>query len=135
MPYDRSKSEDLKKELQQKVVDLAVNFNQNPADMIEYLKFTSRFYNYSPRNCQLAYSQNHGAMYLGSYKAYQDMGYQVKHGEHGMKILVPTYKTYLKFSDKLVSLSSATAEQKKLYKEKKVETEKKLFLKSARCSI
>lgn len=129
MAYDPSKSEELKNELQQKVIDLAENFHQNPEEIAEYLKFSTRFYNYSSRNTMLIYKQNPGAVFCNSYKAYQDMGYSVKRGEHGMKILVPTYKTYLKVGDDLIPLSNATSEQKGLYKSNKIEAEKYLFFK------
>lgn len=129
MAYDPSKSEELKKEMQQKVIDLAENFRQNPQEITEYLKFSSQFYNYSVRNSMIIYAQNEGAMYCNSYKAFQKMGYSVKRGEHGMKILVPTYKTYLHIGDTLVPLSKATAEQKKAYKLHQLESEQKLLFK------
>lgn len=124
-----SKAEEMKKELQQKVIDLAVSFKQNPQDIAEYLRFSSQFYNYSSRNSMLIRSQNPGAVFCNSYKQYQDMGLQIKKGEHGMKILVPTYKTYLKIDGDFVPLSNATAEQKKAYKENKIESTQKLFFK------
>lgn len=126
---DASKAEEMKKDLQQKVIDLAENFKQNPQDIADYLIFSSQFYNYSSRNSMLIRSQNPGAILCNSYKQYQNMGLQIKKGEHGMKILVPTYKTYLKIDGDLVSLSNATAEQKKAYKENKIESTQKLFFK------
>lgn len=129
MEYDISKSEELKKELQNKVLDLAESFKQNPQDIAEYLKFTSRFYNYSSRNTMLIYMQNMGAMYCNSFKGFKDMGYSVKRGEHGMKILVPTIKTYLHTDNGLIPLSKATAEQKQAYKLNKIEAEQKLYFK------
>lgn len=126
---DASKAEEMKKELQQKVIDLAESFKQNPQDFAEYLRFSSQFYNYSSRNSMLIRSQNPGAVFCNSYKQYQDMGLQIKKGEHGMKILVPTYKTYLKIDGDFVPLSNATAEQKKAYKENKIESTQKLFFK------
>lgn len=127
--YDASKSEEVKKELQQKVINLAESFRSNPQDIAEYLKFSSQFYNYSSRNSMLIYQQNKGAKYCNSYKAYQDMGYQVNRGEHGMKILVPTIKTYLHIGDDLVPLSQASAEQKKAYRANQIQSEQKLYFK------
>ena len=57
------------------------------------------------------------------------MGYQVKKGEHGMKILVPVLKKFIKVNDEFIPLASATPEQKKLYKENKLEVKEKLFFK------
>ncbi len=127
--YDASKAEEVKRELQQKVINLAESFKNNPQDIAEYLKFSSQFYNYSSRNSMLIYQQNHGAKYCNSYKAYKDMGYSVNRGEHGMKILVPTIKTYLHIGDDLVPLSQATTEQKKAYKANQIQSEQKLYFK------
>ncbi len=127
--YDASKAEEVKKDLQQKVIDLAESFKNNPQDIAEYLKFSSKFYNYSSRNSMLIYQQNNGARYCNSYKSYRDMGYQINRGEHGMKILVPTIKTYLHIEDDIVPLSKATAEQKKAYKAHQIQTEQKLYFK------
>lgn len=127
--YDASKSEEQKKEMQQKVIDLAESFKENPQEFVEYLRFSSQFYNYSARNSMLIFSQNEGARYCNSFKAFQDMGYSVKRGEHGMKILVPTVKTYLHIGDDLVPLSKATAEQKAAYKLHQIQSEQKLYFK------
>ena len=129
MVYDASKSEEQKKEIQKKVIDIAENFKENAQDFAEYLKFSSKFYNYSARNTMLIYSQNPGACFCNSYKTYKDMGYQVKRGEHGMKILVPTLKTFLNINDSWTSLSQATTEQKALYKQGKIQSQQKLYFK------
>ncbi len=127
--FDPRKSEKAKEELQSKVLSLAENFKQDPQEMFEYLAWSTRFYNYSTRNTMLIFSQNSGAKFCNSYKTYSDMGYQVKRGEHGMKILVPVEKTFLNINDELIPLSLATKEQIKLYKEHKIKTTKKLFYK------
>ena len=129
MVYDASKSEEQKKEMQKKVIDIAENFKGNAQDFAEYLKFSSKFYNYSARNTMLIYYQNSGACFCNSYKTYKDMGYQVKRGEHGMKILVPTLKTFLNINDSWISLSQATTEQKALYKQGKIQSQQKLYFK------
>ena len=129
MAYDPAKSEQTKEEMKQKVIELAKNFKDNPQNMIEYLQFSTRFYNYSSRNTMLIYQQNPGAMFCNSYKAYQDMGYSVKRGEHGMKILVPTIKTYLNIDGSPVPLSKATKEQKEAYKQHRIEAEQRIHFK------
>lgn len=129
MAYDPSKSEQTKEEMKQKVIDMAKNFNDNPQSLIEYLQFSTRFYNYSSRNSLLIYQQNPGAAFCNSYNTYKDMGYSVKRGEHGMKILVPTIKTYLNINGKPVSLNKATKEQKEAYKHHKIAAEQKLHFK------
>lgn len=127
--YDASKSEEQKKEMQQKVIDLAESFKDNPQVFAEYLRFSSQFYNYSARNSMLIYEQNRGARYCNSFKAFKDMGYSVNRGEHGMKILVPTVKTYLHIGNDLIPLSKATAEQKAAYKLHQIQSEQKLYFK------
>lgn len=129
MAYDPAKSEQTKEEMKQKVIELAKNFKDNPQNMIEYLQFSTRFYNYSSRNTMLIYQQNPGAMFCNSYKAYQDMGYSVKRGEHGMKILVPTIKTYLNIDGSPIPLSKATKEQKEAYKLHRIEAEQRIHFK------
>lgn len=129
MDYDFSKTEKVKQELQDIVIQTANNFADRPEDIAEYLKFQTKFYNYSSRNCLLIYKQNPGAVFCSSFKAIKDMGYSVKKGEHGMKILVPTLKTYLKIGESLVPLSQATEAQKQAYKANQIDTVKKLFFK------
>lgn len=127
--FDASKSEERKSEMQKEVINLAESFKENPQNFAEYLKFSSQFYNYSARNSMLIYTQNKGARYCNSFKAFKDMGYSVKSGEHGMKILVPTVKTYLHIGDNLIPLSKATTEQKAAYKLHQIQSEQKLYFK------
>lgn len=129
MDYDFSKAETVKQELQDTVMQIANTFADRPEDIVEYLKFQTKFYNYSSRNCLLIYKQNPGAIFCNSFKAIKDMGYAVKKGEHGMKILVPTLKTYLKIGESLVPLSQATEAQKQAYKVSQIDSVKKLFFK------
>ena len=71
------------------------NLYDDPKEIIEFLEFMGKFYNYSIRNNILIKKQNRGAMFVGSYKKFQDMGYYVQKGQKGMKILVPVvYKTF-----------------------------------------
>lgn len=87
-----------KQDLENTIKDITQNFHTKPEDLAEYIKFSSRFYNYSTRNTMLIYKQNPGALFCGSFKRFKDMGYSVLKGQHGMKILVPTQKTYLELT-------------------------------------
>lgn len=87
-----------KQDLENTIKDITQNFHTKPEDIAEYIKFSSRFYNYSTRNTMLIYKQNPGALFCGSFKRFKDMGYSVLKGQHGMKILVPTQKTYLELT-------------------------------------
>lgn len=118
-----------KQDLELKIKDIANNFHTKPEELAEYLKFSSKFYQYSVRNTMLIYQQNEGALFCGSFKKFKDMGYFVRKGQHGMKILVPTKKTVLRIGDKLVSLSQATKEQKAAYKRGEIEGKEWLVFK------
>lgn len=109
-------------DLTNRIKDLAKSFKQNPEQITEVLKFQSRFYQYSARNNTLIYSQNPGATFTDSYKGFQKQGYNVRKGEHGMKILVPVKATYLKDGKDWVQLFKANNELKQAYKENKIET-------------
>lgn len=120
MAYQRLSTEEKeqrKKELMQKVENIVDNFQRSPADLIEYLKFNSKFYQYSKNNNTLIYQQNRYAQYCGSFKHFKDMGYSVKKGEHGIKILVPYISKYFYNAD--------TEEWKKIY-EASVEQKQKI---------
>lgn len=116
-------------ELKNKVLDLAKNFENSPETLAEYLKFQKNFHQYSARNTMLIFKQNPDAFFCNSYKAFKDKGYSVKKGEHGMKVLVPTIKTFLHIGDELIPLSQATPGQKKAYKSGQLEADEKLYFK------
>ena len=57
-----------------------------------------QFYQYSLRNTALIQGQFKGAQAVGSYKFWQEKGFQVQKGEKAIQILVPN-KTQPKFKD------------------------------------
>lgn len=126
MAYQRlsvEEKEQRKKELMQKVEDIIDNFQHSPADLIEYLKFNSKFYQYSKNNNALIYQENKYAQYCGSFKHFKDMGYSVKKGERGIKILVPYISKYFYNADteEWKKVSEATSEQKLKIKNGEIE--------------
>ncbi len=126
MAYQRLSTEEKerrKKELLDKVENIIDNFQRSPADLIEYFKFNSKFYQYSKNNNALIYQQNPYAQYCGSFKAFKDMGYSIKKGEHGMKILVPYISKYFYHdtAKEWKKVSEATAEQKLKIKNGEIE--------------
>ena len=74
----------------------------------------------------LIHSQNPGATFVQSYKAWKDMGYPVRRQGKSMTISVPVKTTYLKIDDEYVKLSKATKEQVEDYKAGKLEAIQKL---------
>lgn len=118
------------KEVKKQILDIMENYSKSPDEMIEFLKFQSRFYQYSARNCMLIYMQNMGAELCQSFKAWgkeEVNGKPVKilKGQHGMKILVPAPVTLVQVSeDETKTLYHCTEEQKKLVKEGKLPVKK-----------
>lgn len=116
-----------KKFAREKVEEFARNYKQNPEMIIEYLDFSSRFYQYSAANVQLIYSQNPNATFVQSYDAWKNDGASVKRGSKGIAIWVPVQSTFLKVEEKkLLPLREASKEQKEAYKKGEIEAVKKL---------
>ena len=117
---------------QEEVKQLTETMNQSiesyfetPEQMAEHLAFMMQFYQYSLRNTALIQGQFKGAQAVGSYKFWQEKGFQVQKGEKAIQILVPN-KTQPKFKDKngkWKSIKKATEQEKELLN--KGELEKK----------
>src|SRR5699024_2656991 len=78
--------------------------------------FMMQFHEYSLRNTALIQSQFKGAQAVGSYKFWQDKGFQVQKGEKAIQILVPN-KIQPKFKDangKWKTIKKATEQEKEL---------------------
>lgn len=111
----------------QLVKGVAESYRTDSQKMIEYFQFASRFYQYSPNNVCLIYSQNAYATFVQSFKDWKAVGASVKKGAKGIKILVPVQVTYLESSEnEFVKLSEAPDELKALYKNNQIESVKKL---------
>ena len=127
--FDREKYAEQQKEkmdkLQSQIKEIGDNFNLSPETLADYYSFAGRFYQYSARNNMLIYGQNKYATFCGSFKYYQDHGYSVKKGEHGLNILVPVTTTLFKISDtEWKKISEATKEEKARLKKNEYETPK-----------
>lgn len=118
--------EEKKEQLFNQVNDIVNNFQTSPENIIEYLKFNSKFHQYSNNNTILIYSQNPSASFCASYKAFKDMGYQVLKGQKGMKILVPQILTlwYDENLEQWKKLSEATKTEKERIKNNEYKTKK-----------
>lgn len=101
----------------------------------EHLKFMSNFHKYSARNMALIDKQFMGAKAVGSYNYWQSREVQIKKGEKGIKILVPTPIEYFKRGidtngkDNWVKVTSANAQEKKLLEKGALKTKKVMFFK------
>lgn len=109
-------------QMQAMIKNLAESYRERPENIAELLSFGSKFYRYSVRNNMLIYSQNPYATYVQSFKAWKDLGYPPKKGEHGLKVYVPVQATILKIGNDLVPLEQATKEQKIKYKAGEIES-------------
>ncbi|OZU88632.1 hypothetical protein CIL03_10070 [Virgibacillus indicus] len=112
------------------------SYFETPEQMAEHLAFMMQFYQYSLRNTALIQNQFRGAQAVGSYKFWQEKGFQVQKEEKAIQILVPN-KTQPKFKDengKWKSIKKATEQEKELVKKGDLE-EKKSELYFAKGSV
>ena len=95
MTWEREQQQK-KDELAKQIRDIAENWQRNPEEIADYLKFSSKFYNYSVGNTMLIYQQNPNALFCGSFQKFKELGYSVKRGEKGIKIFTPVIATYFR---------------------------------------
>ncbi|WP_176330375.1 LPD25 domain-containing protein [Oceanobacillus rekensis] len=94
------------------------SYFETPEQMAEHLAFMMQFYQYSLRNTALIQNQFRDVQAVGSYKFWQEKGFQVQKGEQAIKILVPN-KTQPKFKNtdgKWKSIKKASEQEKELLK-------------------
>lgn len=102
-----------------------MSYVESPERMMEFLKFQSRFYQYSTRNTILIQLQNVGARFCQQAKAWNREGHMILKGQHGMQILVPKPITFIVLPDgKNKPISKATEEEKKKVNCGELETKK-----------
>lgn len=129
--YDSEKWKKQKEEAMQKLTDDLMKevhkYTESPEDLLEFFDFFSKFHDYSANNVMLIRSQRSGALAVGSFIKFKELGYSVKRGQKGIKIIVPKPVTLFdrKTSDgKIISvnLKQATPEEKELIKNGKIKT-------------
>lgn len=112
------------------IADLMHDVNQklsDPGKTLELLLFLNQFRNYSFRNRMLIAKQRPGAIAVASFSKFKEMGYYVKKGEKGIKILVPvTSDTFLR-NGKDTPVKYATATEKAKIKAKILPVKQKLY--------
>lgn len=121
--------------LKERVAEKQEQFNRNsletfndPERLKRWLKHQLNFYQYSPLNRLMIYTQNPEARYVQSYKKWKDMGHPVtKKG--ALKIFCPNYAKMIEILDgktgkkQTIFFDKATEEEK----EKAIRTYKKQF--------
>lgn len=111
------------KELTETMNESIASYFETPEQMAEQLEFMMQFYHYSLRNTALIQNQFSGAQAVGSYKFWQEKGFQVQKGEKAIQILVPN-KTQTKFKDdngKWKGIKYANTQEKKRIKSGELE--------------
>lgn len=130
--YKRKSFEDKKKEIDQlsnSFLEKLDSYFISEESLKEHLKFMGTFYNYSYRNSVLIDNQFSGAKAVGSYNFWKEKGANVKKGEKGIKILVPTPIEYFKRNNDWVQKKYANAKEKQAIKNGSLETKNKMFFK------
>src|SRR5699024_9171329 len=77
------------KELTETMNESIASYFETPEQMAEHLEFMMQFYHYSLRNTALIQNQFSSAQAVGSYKFWQEKGFQVQKGENVIHILSP----------------------------------------------
>ena len=99
----------------QKIDEGLKSINTNE-DWLEFLKFQSRFYNYSYGNTLLIFLQNPNASYVKGYSAWNKLGRHVKKGAKAIRIVAPFIKKVEVFKE---------PDDKREYQDKEAEKEVK----------
>jgi N-terminal domain of anti-restriction factor ArdC len=63
--------------------------------LLQYLAFTARFHKYSAQNQMLIYLQRPDATFIAGYRRWQELGYQVRKRERGIRIFAPSPRLHL----------------------------------------
>lgn len=116
------KAEENRELAREKMEEFAKSYQENPETIVEYLKFSKNFYQYSAGNTALIYQQNPHATFVKSFAGWKKEGVSVNRGEKGIAIWCPVQSTLLKREDgSMVPLRKATKEEKDLYKKGEME--------------
>lgn len=85
----RSLTKDEFNKLTSEIKDIAKTYQFNPDLLTDYLAFKAQFYQYSPTNTMLIYQQNPNATFVASFTKWKQLGYNIKRGQHHIKISRP----------------------------------------------
>lgn len=123
---DAKEKDKLDNEVKTILTDLkkqAIASFKDESDIKRFLDNVISFNNYSFNNQCLIWLQNPNAKYVASFKTFSDMGYYPQKDETSMKILVPSFLTFVKVIDKdgafvIKPLFTLTEEERKRYHDK-----------------
>ena len=80
-------------------IDQGLASIETDEDWIAFLRFQSRFYQYSFGNTMLIFMQNSQASYVKGYRAWEAMGRHVRKGEKAIAILAPCFRKVTEFKE------------------------------------
>ncbi len=108
------------------------SFVDHPEMFEEVLAFKAKFYNYSLNNTLLIRASNPHAEFVGSYQKWKELGYSVKRGEHGIRILMPRKVSYFasEAPDGTITMKrfkDATPEEKEKIRSGEIELETRVY--------
>lgn len=123
---DAKEKDKLDNEVKTILTDLkkqAIASFKDESDIKRFLDNIISFNNYSFNNQCLIWLQNPNAKYVAAFKTFSDMGYYPQKDETSMKILVPSFLTFVKVIDKddafvIKPLFTLTKEERKRYHDK-----------------
>lgn len=106
------------KELASQIDEAVKNYTLDPDALYELFLFKQQFHSYSMNNVILIHMQREGALQVAPFSKWKEQGYNVRKGEHALKIFAPyqTHFIYDKNKSVVCRLKDATPEIKKLLK-------------------
>ncbi|WP_063516978.1 ArdC family protein [Schleiferilactobacillus harbinensis] len=116
--YKKRSAEEIRQEIQEvseQMVKDVEQYTNSPEQVKEMLDFMARFHTYSFRNQVMVRSQREGAVAVGSFKKFKDLGYSVKKGEKGIKVWAPSSSTIYQYRNgegKLIAVPAKQADAK-----------------------
>ena len=123
---DQKQTDDLH-DIRSAVQKMQRELKADPDKLLNYLAFSAKFYQYSPRNLMMIYAQNPHATFTAAKGRYLRMGYRVKPGEKGIEILRPQTKEYFERNGYLVPVMKATNAEKAKLAAGKIEVVQKTY--------
>ena len=104
---------EVEKSIKGAVENLVSSLNAGKSERyIEYLKFCSKFYNYSQNNQILIYTQMPTATRVAGFKAWESLGFKINRGSKALKILAPQQYKYIEVDGERIYFNQMTKEQK-----------------------
>lgn len=104
---------EVEKSIKDAVENLVSALNNGKSERyIEYLKFCSKFYNYSQNNQILIYTQMPTATRVAGFKSWESLGFKINKGSKALKILAPQQYKYIEVDGERIYFNQMTKEQK-----------------------